>query len=88
MYPYVVDQSGVGSVRVFGENVHVFGIMVVRCVASSTTSFGAIIFWYVISFYLYFLLALLYGCVIMYDKGSFVLLVVLHWPIFYIVKMQ
>ena len=39
------------------------------CLSKSLTPLGAISFWYVIALYPLLLLALLYSCVIMYDKG-------------------
>ena len=39
------------------------------CISQHTTPLGAIAFWYVIAFYPFLLLALLYGFVIMYNKG-------------------
>ncbi len=39
------------------------------CISQNTTPLGAIAFWYVIAFYPFLLLAILYGYVIMYDKG-------------------
>ena len=39
------------------------------CISQNTTPLGAISFWYVIAFYPFLLLAILYGYVIMYNKG-------------------
>ena len=39
------------------------------CISQNTTPLGAIAFWYVIAFYPFLLLAILYGYVIMYNKG-------------------
>ena len=39
------------------------------CISQNTTPLGAIVFWYVIALYPFLLLALLYGYVIMYNKG-------------------
>ena len=39
------------------------------CISQNTTPLGSIAFWYVIAFYPFLLLAILYGYVIMYNKG-------------------
>ena len=40
------------------------------CISQNTTPLGAIVFWYVIAFYPFLLLASLYGYVIMYNRGN------------------
>ena len=40
------------------------------CISTNTTPLGAISFWYLIAFYPFFLLALVYACISMYDKGN------------------
>ena len=40
------------------------------CISTNTTPLGAISFWYLIAFYPFLLLALVYACIRMYDKGN------------------